>query len=178
MPIYGGPTYGLKTMRTRRFRLQQRRGTYTVEFAVVSSVFFLFLFGILEYSRFVMTLEGMQNAAREGARYAVVHTHDKTASDIQNEVDSRLSSIGLQLQGYSKTSNIQVYMANPVTGNPVDENGNSVGTWTQAPFTSAQFGQAIAVQVSGTYKPILPNFLMLNSSLSLRARYVMNSEAN
>lgn len=165
-------------MRMRHSRLAGRQGTYTVEFAIVASIFFLFLFGILEYSRFVMTLEGLQNAAREGARFAVVHTHDKTTTDVQNEVDSRLSSVAIQLDGYSKTSNIQVYTANAVTGNPVDESGNTVSNWTQAPFTNAQFGQAIAVQISGTYKPILPNFLMLNSSLTVRTRYLMNSEAN
>jgi hypothetical protein len=125
-----------------------------------------------------MTLEGMQNAAREGARFAVVHTHDKTTADVQNEVDNRLSSVGLQLQGYSKTSNIQIYRAHAVSGSPIDDNGNVIGNWTLAPFTDAQFGQAIAVKITGTYKPILPNFLMLNSSLTVSTRYLMNSESN
>ncbi len=157
---------------------KQRHGAYVVEFAVVATVFFLFLFGILEYSRFVMTLEVLQNAAREGARYAVVHTHDKTTADVQNEVDSRLGGMGVQLKSYNKTSSIEVYMADQTTGKPVDINGNLVGTWTQAPFTDAKFGQPIAVQIRGTYTPVLPTFLLMNSSITIQARYLMQSEAN
>jgi Flp pilus assembly protein TadG len=162
------------------FRAQRRyrRGAYLVEFALVATLFFLFIFGILEYSRLVMTLEVLQNAAREGARFAAVHTHDKTTSDVQNVVDQRLGGMGIQLQGYNKTTSIEVYTADQATGNPVDQNGNVVGSWTLAPFTNARFGQPIAVRISGTYKPILPTFLMLPSSLNIKTRYLMQSEAN
>jgi Flp pilus assembly protein TadG len=159
-------------------RRRQRRGAYVVEFAVVASVFFLFLFGILEYARFVMTLEILQNAAREGARYAVVHTHDKTTADVQNEVDQRLGGMGVQLKNYNKTTSIEVYMADQTTGSPVDTNGSPVSPWTKAPFTDAKFGQPIAVKISGTYTPVLPTFLMMGNSINIQTRYLMQSEAN
>jgi Flp pilus assembly protein TadG len=44
-----------------------------VEFALVAPIFFLLLFGMLEASRFVFYYEILNNATREGARYAIVN---------------------------------------------------------------------------------------------------------
>jgi Flp pilus assembly protein TadG len=139
-----------------------RSATTTVEFAFVAIVFFLLVFGVIEYGRFVMVLQLMNNAAREGARSAIVNQSTMTTAQIQSEVTSYLAGQGVQLQGL----NIQVYQIDPVTG-------NNLGAWT-----GAGFGQAIAVQINGTYSPILPRFLFLGASLPLQARAVMYSEAD
>ncbi|HET7831275.1 MAG TPA: TadE/TadG family type IV pilus assembly protein [Candidatus Limnocylindrales bacterium] len=44
-----------------------------VEFALVAPVFFLLLFGIIEGGRFIFYYQTLNNATREGARYAIVH---------------------------------------------------------------------------------------------------------
>jgi hypothetical protein len=44
-----------------------------VEFALVAPLFFLLLFGVIEGGRFVFYYEMLNNATREGARYAIVH---------------------------------------------------------------------------------------------------------
>ena len=44
-----------------------------VEFALVAPLLFLVLLGIFEAGRFVLNLETLNNATREGARYAIVH---------------------------------------------------------------------------------------------------------
>lgn len=49
------------------------RGQALVEFALVAPMLFLLLVGIFEAGRFVLYLESLNNAAREGARYAIVH---------------------------------------------------------------------------------------------------------
>lgn len=156
----------------------QRPGAYLVEFALVATIFFLFFFGILEYSRLLMMMEMLQNAAREGARFAVVHTNDMTTADVQDRVNTRLANLGAELQDFDKTTSIEVYTADPATGNPVDVDGNIITDWTQAPFTNAKFGQPIAVQISGKFTPVLPVFLMMGPSINLQARYLMYSEAN
>ena len=51
---------------------KQRRGAATVEFAVVAPVFFLLVFGMIEYGRMVMVQQIIVNAAREGCRAAVL----------------------------------------------------------------------------------------------------------
>ena len=49
------------------------RGQALVEFALVAPVFFLLLFGIIEAGRFIFYYEILNNATREGARYAIVN---------------------------------------------------------------------------------------------------------
>ena len=44
-----------------------------VEFALVAPLFFLLLFSIIEFGRAVYYIQMLNNAASEGARYAIVH---------------------------------------------------------------------------------------------------------
>ena len=55
-----------------RRRLQGERGAAAVEFALVSTVLFLIVFGIIEFGRTYSQYEVLQGAAREGARRAAV----------------------------------------------------------------------------------------------------------
>jgi TadE-like protein len=48
-------------------------GQALVEFAIVAPVFFLLLFAIIEAGRFILYYETLNNATREGARYAIVN---------------------------------------------------------------------------------------------------------
>lgn len=54
-------------------RPTRQAGQALVEFALVAPIFFLLLFGIIEGGRFILYYETLNNAAREGARYAIVH---------------------------------------------------------------------------------------------------------
>ena len=54
-------------------RLARRRGQALVEFALVAPIFFLLLFAIIDFGRYVYYVQILNNAAREGARYAIVH---------------------------------------------------------------------------------------------------------
>jgi Flp pilus assembly protein TadG len=54
-------------------RRRRRRGQALAEFALVAPVFFLVLFGIIEAGRFIFYYETLNNATREGARYAIVN---------------------------------------------------------------------------------------------------------
>src|SRR5476651_1919397 len=89
-------------MLIRNTSRKRRRGVATVEMALVSILLFLFLFGIFEYCRLLFVLHLTENAARDAARFAAVHTGGGTmsgdpttisASDLQN-----LCTTG-QLQG-------------------------------------------------------------------------------
>jgi Flp pilus assembly protein TadG len=88
-------------MRTRRYTIYDRRngipedgsaGQAIVEFALVATVFFILLFGIIEFSRLMLMYHHVGNVAREGSRYAIVHGFDSgvnaTAADIENYVKS------------------------------------------------------------------------------------------
>ncbi len=51
---------------------RNRRGAAVVEFAVVAPVFFLLVFGMIEFGRAIMVQQILTNASREGARVAVL----------------------------------------------------------------------------------------------------------
>jgi Flp pilus assembly protein TadG len=159
-------------MMLRRKSNTKRRGLSLVETAIVSSVFFMFIFGILEYGRYVMVRNVLENAAREGARYAVVHTYDKNTTDVRNVVMSYLAGQGYQLDGFDPNTNIQIYKVD-AAGNPVmDGNGQPV-SWNEAAY-----GEGIGVFITGNYRPVLPVFLFMGDTIPLNIRCSMSSEAN
>ncbi|HEX4590314.1 MAG TPA: TadE/TadG family type IV pilus assembly protein [Gemmataceae bacterium] len=146
----------------------RRRAATTVETAAVISVVLLFLFGILEYARLVYFFHVADNAAREGARYASVHTGDgTTTAQVQAVVTGAMYNQQASLN--SGTFAVNIYNADPNTGSPI------AGTaWTDAPF-----GGGIGVEVTGTYKFVLPTFLKFSGpTIGIKVRSIMNSEAN
>jgi Flp pilus assembly protein TadG len=69
---------------------RHRRGAAVVEFAIVAPVFFLLVFGMVEYGRMVMVQQVITNAAREGARVGVLD--GSTYSDVQTAVNNYLTA--------------------------------------------------------------------------------------
>ena len=83
---------------TARIPLRKRptkhtRGSAAVEFAVISPVLFLFLFGTIEFGRLLMVEQCLTNAAREGARLAVLQ--GATSGQVVNRVNAYLDSCGI-----------------------------------------------------------------------------------
>src|SRR5688572_18318054 len=84
----------LKVEKVCRSCRKNRRGTAVVEFAIVAPVFFLLVFGMIEYGRMVMVQQILTNASREGARFAVIQsTNDTTA--VQDRVEDYLQSASI-----------------------------------------------------------------------------------
>jgi Flp pilus assembly protein TadG len=53
-----------------------QRGATLLEFSIVGAIFFTSLFGVLEFGRLLWTHNTLRDAARRGARYAVVRKND------------------------------------------------------------------------------------------------------
>ena len=126
--------------------LQSQRGQAMVEFALVAPIFFLLLFAIIEGGRFIFYYETLNNATREGARYAIVngansltcstgpHAPDTTSCDETGEdVKERVRDAALGMLG----SAIDV---TPVWHDPAN-NGR---------------GSTITVTASFTYSSLVP----------------------
>jgi Flp pilus assembly protein TadG len=140
-----------------------------VETAIVIGAALMFMLAIFEYGRFVMIGQVMQNAAREGARFAVAHTADQPPPNVPAYVQAYMAGQDVNLAGFSAT----VYQAD-TSGNPLP------GNWYDAPF-----GQGIGVQVNGTYTPVVLSLLSDNTPVSLfpnsvamQTKAVMFSEGN
>ncbi|MGH9943141.1 MAG: TadE/TadG family type IV pilus assembly protein [Pyrinomonadaceae bacterium] len=67
---------------------QGERGAYLVEFAVASLVFFLMLFGVMEFGRAIWAYNSMAHAAREGARYAIVRGSESGRAASTTDVEA------------------------------------------------------------------------------------------
>jgi Flp pilus assembly protein TadG len=77
----------------RRRPHNDRRGTAAVEFAFVAPVFFVLIFGMIEYGRAVMVQQVITNAAREGARVAILS--GATTSSTTSAVSTYLTNAGI-----------------------------------------------------------------------------------
>jgi Flp pilus assembly protein TadG len=85
------------TLRRGRFNMhkvcrsfRKQRGAAAVEFAMVAPIFFLLLFGMIEYGRMVMVQQMLTNATREGARRAVLD--GTTVTNVKTTVQDYLTS--------------------------------------------------------------------------------------
>ena len=92
----GGSLPGRRPRRGARWR---RRGATLVEFAIVAPLLFLFIFGIIEFGRMVMVHQIITNAAREGARRAILE--QTTAAEVQTIVGDYLT--GSSISGATVT---------------------------------------------------------------------------
>lgn len=136
-----------------------------VETTFVLALALLFLFGLFEYGRYMFLRQTMENAAREGARFAVARTGDGTTlQDVEDYIKQRMAGRDKDLANYTVTVE-NVY---PSTGQAVPNS-----QWNDAPF-----GGAILVRVEGDYAPFLPSFLHTATSFHVQATSMMASEAN
>src|SRR5215218_3232865 len=84
-------------IRSARFDASRGRasGQAMVEFALVAPVFFLLLFGVIEGGRFIFYYQTLNNATREGARYAIVHGSNSACPSGPMPVGSTKASCNL-----------------------------------------------------------------------------------
>src|SRR5206468_1523897 len=158
----------IPTERHRGRCLQKQRGAALVETALVLPIVLLFLFGIFEYGRYFMTMQLFNNAAREGARYAIAHlqpvtigstTYGNATSDVTNVVTGMTAGVTLNNQ------NINVYAS--------DAQGNNVGPWN-----GAIAGQSVTVQITGNFQFMTAAFLNLPGTIAVDIKSAMDAEAN
>ena len=78
-------------------RNARRRGTTTVEFALILPVFLIFVFGLMEYGRAQMIANMLQNSCRDAARWG--STEGVSTSEVEQRVVSffvRFIGVGMQ----------------------------------------------------------------------------------
>ncbi len=138
-----------KLAKVFRSRRKKRRGAAVVEFAIVAPVFFLLVFGMIEYGRMVMVQQILTNAAREGARQAVLD--GSTVLEVETTVDDFLDNA-------------------TVSGATI--------TVTPNPLSDAEFGDPVTVQVEIAFTQVswLPSPMFLGTT-NLSATTVMRRES-
>lgn len=143
-----------KLERLCRFCRINRRGAAAVEFALVAPLFFLLIFGMIEFGRMVMVQQVITNASREGARVAVLD--GSTHTEVQQTVDDYLASASIS------GATVQIVPYEPSAAGY----GEPVTVTVQVPFS----------QVSWLPGPMLTMFLGRDKNINLTATTVMRRE--
>jgi hypothetical protein len=143
------PTTQDKLQRPCRLYRRNRRAAAAVEFALVAPVFFLLVFGMIEYGRMVMVQQVITNASREGARIAVLD--GSTTTEVTTRVNEYLTS-------------------GSISGATVTVSPN--------PPSNAEFGDPVTVSVSIPFSQVswLPSPMYLGAT-TLTATTIMRREA-
>jgi Flp pilus assembly protein TadG len=145
-------------------RSSKRRGAAAVESALVLGIFFVLLFGVFEYCRFLMVLHVTNNAARDASRYATVNV----AND-QMTKDAILQYAKDRMGGTERNVKDFAVDAYPCTAAGVAKPGNP-------PWNAASFTERIAVTITGRYEPVTPIMLFLPDSIPIRITAAAGSE--
>jgi Flp pilus assembly protein TadG len=147
-------------MSTRR----RTTGQSLVEFALVLPVFLLIVFGLVDAGRLIYTYNTLSNAARDGARVAIVNqstsgtdTCDTTASTAWPTGCAIASGTLLNLSA----GDVQVIYRDFADA---------------APCATPQIGCLAVVTVSGTFTPLTPGISLLIGGVTLSSTTKMAIE--
>ena len=146
-------------MLIRRLQGGPRRGAVLIETSVIIGLVAMLVFGVFEYARLLMDWNLLNNAAREGCRYALANNTSTTIStSVQNIVTNYMAG---------ETKNFSNFT--------VTVSGTHLGVST--PVNNLQPGDPITVTVSGTYKfmNIVP-FIKMPTSLVITSGVTMLCE--
>jgi Flp pilus assembly protein TadG len=143
-------------------RTRSSRGQSLVEFALVIPLFLTLLFTVVDFGRVVWANDSLANAAREAARFAIVHGGTKTTAcpvgpAIPNETVIPIASASCPSPSPSKLSIVAVAQSFSIAGGAplvVDVcygTGCSGSTDTAAAIAEgAKRGTPVTVTVSST----------------------------
>jgi Flp pilus assembly protein TadG len=135
------------------------RGATLVEFALIASLLFLMLFGVIEFARLAHGFTTVWSAAREGARYATTVGDTDTDGlpnylDCDQIVETALAKVvGMTLSTgdvditFSDTAGTAVADCDPASALPAPSPTGS---------TDIDNGFTIEVTVNGTFDAIVP----------------------
>ena len=173
----------LHSARMSRSTLQPRkseRGAELVEFALMLPILLVIIAGLWDFGRAYRTYQAITNAAREGARLAVVPAGINQKQAVQNRVKDYLTKSSLDTS-FITSGNIDTYIdvRNPLnspanTAVTVNLPGGATAVVTVSrisvnyPFTFSIFGPVIRLWVPSS---------TLGGSITLRTSVTMQNQA-
>jgi hypothetical protein len=188
---------------SRKHATKRGRGQALVEFALVAPIFVFVIFGLIEIGRAVFYQQVLDSAARDGARYGVVHgfqslcpsgpmpgvpappSCDPDGSiNLIPRVEERAIGVAgkaSDLTVHVKWCDASMYQANPPQSTCGDYDLATsqpvpCSDWTGVGDGDNNRGQIVTVCVQYNYKPLLAGLLPIpNFSVTGRASLVVNN---
>jgi hypothetical protein len=159
---------------------RRSRGQALVEFALVAPLLFVLLFGIIEGGRLLLYYHSLNNAVREGTRYAIVHGSNALygptsgppdgADPYGDNVKQAVADAAFGLVGVGELGFPAIEGCNSAYGvtNPCYRAGRSING-----DDSNKRGSDVTLFVTFTYSPILP--LIPPITISAESTLVINN---
>jgi Flp pilus assembly protein TadG len=146
---------------------KSERGATMVEFALVTILLMMVLLSVIEMSRMIMVYTTVANAARAGARYAMVHGGDRPTTGVA-AIDQQSPASCAP----SSCTQIQAVVRNYASAGLL--NANNVVVAVSFPDTTNKVGSRVQVTATYTYNPLVGYFsTILNKSLSSRSQGII-----
>ncbi len=137
-----------RVLRRRLVALHRsERGVEVIEFAIVSVLFMMLVFGVMEFGRAIWIYGTVAHTAREGARYAIVRGSESGRTAIPADVEGYVNQLAGGLTGLTVTT-----------------------TWDDA---SKDPGTVVQVQVDRVFDPAMPLVGLGSFTLSSTSRMVI-----
>jgi Flp pilus assembly protein TadG len=151
----------------------RRKGAAVVEFALVASLLFLIIFGIVELGRALMVVHLLSDVARESARYAVVtEATNKTTATIQTYASNRLTAYGIG------TTNTPVVSVNDNSGTDLSSSAGPSQQTGSANYGKYSNGSEVTVKVQVNFSDFtwMPFASYLASNVTLTGQYTFRRD--
>jgi Flp pilus assembly protein TadG len=140
-------------MNSLKARLGSERGAELIEFALVVPMLLFILLGIADFGFMFQRYEVLTNAAREGARIAVLPGYN--TADVKSRVCSYMLSGGLPAVGCPNPSNPVINVTSPTVA--VAGGAALQATQVQVTYThSYMFVGGIAGLLNGSFSTTVP----------------------
>jgi Flp pilus assembly protein TadG len=134
-----------------RRRWHREDGAAAIEFAIVTVLLLLIVFGILEYGRIYSQVEVLNGAAREGARVGAVQG---SKSDIENAVNASAGPYAGQISNITVTAKSESGATAPAGQDPpCQDSSTNPPVVTQGGTVTVSFDYHAKVNVG-----LLPDF--------------------
>jgi hypothetical protein len=183
-------------------RRRRSRGQGLVEFAFAAPIFFFLMFGLIELGRAVYYTQILDTAARDGARYGVVHGFqsfcpsgpmpggdpnpcDPTgAAQLIPYVKSRAIGVtdkATDLTAHAKWCDATAYQANPPASTCGDYDLTThepiaCSAWSGVGDGDNNRGQIVTVCIQYTYRSLMADYLPIpDFTVTGRASLVVNN---
>ena len=148
-------------------------GQAMVEFALVAPIFFLLLFSIIDFGRAVYYIQALNNAAREGARYAIVHGGNSLSPSGPMPPTVPVTYNAYDQNGNFVIQTVKGYAVGVIDANPADfivaVKWCSQGTVPDCPDDAVapagngtnERGDTVVVDVAYTFRPFIAGLVPL-----------------
>ena len=148
-------------------------GQAMVEFALVAPMFFLLLFSIIDFGRAVYYIQTLNGAAREGARYAIVHGGNSLNPSGPMPPTIPITPNAYDPNGVYVVQAVKNYAVGVIDANPADYvvtvKWCSQGTVPACPDDAIapagngtnERGDTVVVEVAYTFRPFISGIVPL-----------------